>query len=132
MHRPFLAPWSATYQRGEKSNKPRNLTGIGLEFAALAPVFIGSSFRAVFLEPKEVGTFAKVLVESVAPMFFRSPMRMAVLLPNVIGALTKDILQALHGALQDVSIIPVRSQRSTPRNVHFTRQGLDIATGKER
>ena len=132
MHRPFLAPWSATYQRGRKSNKPRNLTGVGLEFAALAPVFIGSSFRAAFLEPKEVGTFAKVLVESVMPMFFRSPMRMAVLLPNVIGALTKDILQALHCALQDVSIIPVRSQRSTPRNVHFTREGIDIAIGKER
>jgi hypothetical protein len=77
-------------------------------------VFIGASFRAAFLEPTEVGTFAKVLVESVMPVFFRSPMRMTVLLPNVIGALTKDILQALHCALQDVSIIPVRSQRSTP------------------
>jgi hypothetical protein len=106
--------------------------GDGLEFAALAPVFIGSSFRAAFLEPKEVGTFAKVLVESVMPMFFRSPMRMAVLLPNVIGAHTKDILQTLHCAFQDMSIIPVRSQRSTPSNMQSCREGLDIAIGKER
>jgi hypothetical protein len=32
-----------------KSNNPRNLSGIGLEFAALAPVFVGSSLRAAFL-----------------------------------------------------------------------------------
>jgi hypothetical protein len=118
--------------RQKVQQKPRNLAGIGLEFAALAPVFIGSSFRAAFLEPMEVGTFAKVLVKSVMPVFFCSPMWMAVLLPNVIGALTKDILQALHCAFQDVSIIPVRSQRPTPSNMHLSREGFRIAIGKER
>jgi hypothetical protein len=54
-------------------------------------VFVGSSFRAAFLEPKEVGTFAKVLVESVMPVFVRSPRRIAVLLPEKIGAFTKTI-----------------------------------------
>ena len=96
-------------------------------------MFVGSSFRAAFPEPKDVGTFEKVLVESVMPMFLRSPMRMAVLLPNVIGALTKDILQALHCALQDVAIIPVRSQRPTPSNLHLSREGgFHIDIGKER
>ena len=93
--------------------------GDGLEFAALAPVFIGSSLRAAILEPKKVSTLTKVLVESLMPVFFRPPMRMAVPLPNEIGALTKDILQALHCALQNVTIIPVRSQRSSPEKRAF-------------
>jgi hypothetical protein len=82
-------------------------------------VFIGSSLRAAILEPKKVSTLTKVLVESLMPVFFRPPMRMAVPLPNEIGALTKDILQALHCALQNVTIIPVRSQRSSPEKRAF-------------
>jgi hypothetical protein len=92
-------------------------------------MFVGSSFRAAFLEPKEVGSLAKVLVESVMPVFFRTPRRIAVLLPKKIGALTKDVLQAVPCTFQDVSIIPVGSQRSTPRNMHLCREGLDIVTG---
>jgi len=86
--------------------------GIVLEFAALAPVLVGPSFWATFLEPKEIGALTQVLVKSAKPVFYCSPVRMTVLLPNEIGALTNGFLQALQCARQDGSIIPVGSQRS--------------------
>lgn len=114
---------------GFQPPKLRILIGIGLEFAALAPMFVGSSFRAAFLEPNEVGALAKVVVESVTPVFLRSPRETAVLLPKKIGAFAKVILQTLSCTFQGVSIIPVRSQRPTPSNMHLRGEGLDIFTG---
>ena len=74
---------------GMKSNRD------SLEFAALAPVFVGSSVRAAFLEPKEVGSLAKVLVKRMISVFLRSPRQIAVLLPKKIGAFAEVILQTV-------------------------------------
>ena len=77
-------------------------------------MFVGSSFGAAFLEPKEVGTLAKVLIQTRMPIFLRPVVRRAVILPQKVGALSKDILQALLRVSQDVSIISVWGEEVPP------------------
>jgi hypothetical protein len=81
------------------------------------------------MEPKEVGTLAKVLIKRTMPIFFRPALGRAIMLPKKVGTLSKDIFQTLLRASQNVSVIPVWSKRSTPSNVHLSRGGLDIITG---
>ena len=61
------------------------------------PVFVGASFLAAFLLPKNVGALANMLVMSDMPVFGLAAMRTAVPLPKKVGALPNGLFKGLLG-----------------------------------
>ena len=102
-----------------------------LKFTGPVPVFVGPPFRAALLLPKQVGALAKMLVVSAMPVFVGPPFRAALLLPKEVGALANNLVQALLRLGQDVSIIPIRFQSSTPTDMHPGSQAFEIGIGHQ-
>ena len=95
------------------------------------PILVGPAFQTTLLLPKNVGTLAKMLVMSAIPVFLRASIRATVPLPKKVGTFANDLVQTLLRLGQHVSIIPIRSQSSTPTDMHPGGQALEIGIGHQ-
>ncbi len=92
-------------------------------------MFFGPPFWAALLLPKHVGTLTKVLVMSAMPIFLGPPFGAALLRPKKVSLFANNLLQALLCLIQDVPIIPIGFQGSTPTDMHSGSQSLEIGVG---
>jgi hypothetical protein len=104
---------------------------VRLKFTGPVPVFFGPPFGAALLLPKHVGTPAKVLVMSAMPVFLGPLFGAALLLPKKVSLFANNLLQALLCLIQDVPIIPIGFQSSTPTDMHSRSQSLEIGVGDQ-
>jgi hypothetical protein len=87
---------------------------------------VGMSFRTTLLLPHDVSTFAQMLIMRLMPIGLGTPVWASILLPKKISTLPNDLIEAGLCFRKNMSIISIRSQRSSPADMNLGGQVFEF------
>jgi len=102
-----------------------------LELASPIPIFAGPAFATPPLLPKDIGTFAEMLIERTMLIFVRPPLRLTVFVPKRIGPVAHGLFEAEFRFGTQADLVIEGLHTPAPALMHLRDQAFEFRIGDQ-